>query len=402
MIPQSSTRSLYERISPMTPLGATIAICLLVFAGCAPSEQRPSFDDLRLHEVQLIATHNSYKLEGDSGIDHVMLLTGYREDHRYDAAALKYRLAYHHLPLDVQFDLGIRSIELDVHADPHGGAYAEPGGYKAMAKFGIEPNTPFDPQGVMHTPGFKVLHVPDWDFMSSCLTLDQCLTTMRSWSEQHPTHFPILVRINIKEKTMPVIADAYPPTVVPKFSAETFRALDAQIIDTLGSDRVLLAEEIRGTWPTVGATRGKFIFSLLGGQRFAQRYLDALDDAQPQLMLTRSRDAAHPPLESFSQAKLRSGAKPSRPDALVFARTETRETREARENDTSLRDAAFASRANVLITDFPTPDPRFSDYRVRFPDRTFVRPHPSRSRGALRAEFPSSNPQDSPVPTPEG
>jgi hypothetical protein len=57
--------------------------------------------------------------------------------------------------LDVQLDLGIRSIELDVHADPQGGLYSEPGGYKAMATIGLRPNTAFDPRGVLQRPGLQ-------------------------------------------------------------------------------------------------------------------------------------------------------------------------------------------------------------------------------------------------------
>jgi hypothetical protein len=65
-----------------------------------PFEPDPALlDDLRLDQVQIIGTHNSFKMEADDGIDEVMFQTGYREDHRFGADELKYRLAYGHPPL---------------------------------------------------------------------------------------------------------------------------------------------------------------------------------------------------------------------------------------------------------------------------------------------------------------
>lgn len=94
---------------------------------------------------------------------------------------------YGHSPLAAQLDAGVRAFEIDVHPDPLGGLYSTPG----MLKFaGTDPNLN-DPS--MLKPGFKVLHVPDIDFATSCTTLVSCLTTIKNWSAAHPTHVPITI-----------------------------------------------------------------------------------------------------------------------------------------------------------------------------------------------------------------
>lgn len=359
-------------------------IIVAVLIGTCAAQGRPpggeassALDALRLDQVQLIGTHNSYKLEADDGIDHVMLVTGYREDARFGAESLKYRLAYHHPPLDVQFDLGIRSIELDVHADPAGGLYAEPGGYKAMARLGMEPNVPFDPAGVMREPGFKVLHVPDWDFLSTCATLQLCLETVVDWSDRHPDHFPIIIRIDAKEKTMPVIAGAYEPTIVPKYDDAMWRALEAELLAIVSRERIYRPSDFAGEWARVADLRGKLIFLVYGGRARAARYREAT--GPDRLMFTTS--------EPDGGARFASIAVSDDPraydaphGALVLASAETWNTREARENDPTRRDGVLESAANIIVTDYPIPDPRFSAYRVRFEDGTFVRAHPTRTR----------------------
>lgn len=364
------------------------AATVLALTACGPPVQKrsvpesafdrssPEFDALRLDQVQLIATHNSYKLEADDGIDHAMIQSGYREDDRFDAHALKRRLAYHHPPLDVQLDLGIRSIELDVHADPEGGLYAEPGGYQAMAVFGMEPNTPFDPEGIMQQPGFKVLHVPDWDFLSTCAALAICLETVMEWSRRHPAHFPVIVRIDAKEATMPPIADAYEPTRVPRFDAAMLAALERAVLETVPRDRVFGPADFEGRWPTVAQTRGKLIFILGGNRVRAASYINAA--GPDRLMFTR-----HEPPGGARFATIPTSVDPRdfQPPAgaLVFAAAETSDTHESRTNTPTRRDAAFESPANIITTDYAIPDPRFSPYRVRFPDATYLRAHPTRA-----------------------
>ena len=62
----------------------------------------------------------------------------------------------------------MRQIELDVYADTKGGLYAHPAGPAMAAAAGLPADPPFDPDGIMMKPGFKVMHVQDVDYRSNC------------------------------------------------------------------------------------------------------------------------------------------------------------------------------------------------------------------------------------------
>jgi hypothetical protein len=63
---------------------------------------------------------------------------------------------------------------------------------------------------------------------------------------------------------------------------------------------------------------------------------------------------------------------------IVRTRTDA-STFQARKNDTTRRDKAFASGTQFVSTDYWNPDPRFSDYQVRFENDKFVRINPTAS-----------------------
>ena len=44
----------------------------------------------------------------------------------------------------------------------------------------------------------QVLHEPDVDYGSSCLTFANCLNLIAAWHNDHPNHFPIIVMLNQK------------------------------------------------------------------------------------------------------------------------------------------------------------------------------------------------------------
>ena len=100
---------------------------------------------LRMNQVQLIGTHNSYHRESpvvakEAQAKILPNVTNYW---------------YAHSPLDVQADyMSVRSFELDLLADPDGGAYARP--LIADLAPGIEPPAPAE---VMNRPGVKVVRI---------------------------------------------------------------------------------------------------------------------------------------------------------------------------------------------------------------------------------------------------
>ena len=70
---------------------------------------------------------------------------------------------------------------------------------------------------------------------------------------------------------------------------------------------------------------------------------------------------------------------------LVRTRADT-DTEEARSGDTARRDAALASGAQFVSTDFPEPslNPGFTDYFVEIPDGSPARCNPVRIVGGCR------------------
>src|SRR5262249_17441130 len=105
---------------------------LLALAGC----EQPV---LHLNDIQVLASHNSYKL----AIDPPLL-----ERLTSDNPKLAPTLDYAHLPLADQLERGIRALELDVYYDPEGGRYASPLGSRT-----VPGATAFDGDGRMHKPG---------------------------------------------------------------------------------------------------------------------------------------------------------------------------------------------------------------------------------------------------------
>ena len=93
-------------------------------------------------------------------------------------------LDYQHQPLTKQLDGGVRQIELDIFADSKGGRFAHPAGPHMVADAHLPPDPPFDPDGVMMKPGFKVMHVQDIDYRSVCQPFTACLKEVRQWSQR--------------------------------------------------------------------------------------------------------------------------------------------------------------------------------------------------------------------------
>ena len=113
----------------------------LVSVACLMSSAAATADDfeaLRLNQIQLIGTHNSYHVrpgESDS-------------DFRTRSNRALGSLDYTHATLDVQLDRGVRSLALDLH-------------YTA--------------------DGFEVFHIPRIDEGSTCRDFDDGLELISRW-----------------------------------------------------------------------------------------------------------------------------------------------------------------------------------------------------------------------------
>ena len=79
----------------------------------------------------------------------------------------------------------------------------------------------FDPDGLMAKPGFKVMHMQDIDYRSTCQPFIACLEQVRKWSHAHPKHIPIFILVETKEEKPRPPAQV---TMPESFTSSTFDA----------------------------------------------------------------------------------------------------------------------------------------------------------------------------------
>src|SRR6202034_4094367 len=241
-------------------MNRSVAVCIAGLSIAAPLfavGQTANNDSVRMNQIQVIGTHNSYHA-GLAPSEAKLMMA--RNPKQYQA--LKYR----HRPLDQQFNSGIRQIELDIFADSQGGRYAHPSGVDLVAAAGLPKDPELDPNGIMSKPGFKVMHVQDFDQRSTCQPFTACLTIIRDWSRAHPHHLPIYILLETKQTDLP---PQYNATVPEKFTSTTFDALDAEIRSVFPANEMITPDQVRGehktledavlhnNWPTLATARGK-------------------------------------------------------------------------------------------------------------------------------------------------
>lgn len=348
---------------------------LLILSGCASSEAErcaqvtiENVDEcVRLNHLQVLGTHNSYHIQPDD--DLVEALQAY--DPEWGKS-----LEYTHRPLIEQLgELGIRQIELDVFADPQGGHYARPLGRK-MA--GHEPEIG---DAVMQEPGYKVLHVQDIDYRSTCLTLVRCLEAVRTWSLANPGHVPIMVLIEVKDGSLPDTLGLDFTEPIP-VRGEELDALDEEIRSVFDTEHLMTPDDVRGDystleraileegWPTLAQARGQVFVALDNTGRHRDLYLDGHPALEKRAMFVSSPPGE--PSAAFIKMNdpLGEGAAHirERVEAGYLVRTRADvPTKQARSGSTTRREAALSSGAQYVSTDYPEPSPFGSGYVVRLP-----------------------------------
>ncbi|HVP30932.1 MAG TPA: phosphatidylinositol-specific phospholipase C1-like protein [Myxococcota bacterium] len=342
-------------------------------------------DCVRLNEVQVLGTHNSYHVEPQEPLFSFLL----------SVTPQALEIQYTHPPLVTQFDdEGIRQIEIDVWTDPQGGLFAHRFGDELVGR------PPFSTNPDMYAPGFKVIHIPDIDFVSTCETFVACLREVRAWSDAHPRHLPIAVLVELKDDP-PFLA--IPAFAVPlPIGAADLDALDAEIRSVFPADELLTPDDVRGGrttleeavrtdgWPTLGEARGRVLFLMDNGDPKRALYRAGRPSLEGRVLFTNAvpgdADAAFVKLNdplpdpSLITDVVRDGY-------LVRTRADA-DTHQARSGDTTQRDAALASGAQYVSTDYPVPDPRFgTGYRVEIPGGAPARCNPVNSPTWCRSEL---------------
>ena len=341
-----------------------------LLAGTVHFTSTAQSDDLKINQLQVIGSHNSYR----HAIENDLYNTIQAKDTSRSLKALQYT----HIDLTAQLNKGLRNLEIDVFADTKGGKYAHPKGLD-IAKS----EEAYDPNGLMNKPGFKVFHMPDIDFRTSCYTFEICLQELKKWSDANPDHVPVFITLEPKD------GDAnFFGTKPEDFTPELFDALDQELRKGLGN-KLITPDMVRGkyktleeavlhnNWPTLKKAKGKFLFIL--DNNGAKRDMYALN---------------HPSLKGRA---IFINAEPGKPEAATLFRNNPEEaeilelvkkgylirtradadTKEARANDYSHFDAAKKSGAQIITTDYYLPSTFFkSPYQIKYDDGSYVRENP--------------------------
>ncbi len=386
-------RTMPVRFSPA--LAAMAGLALLATGMASPGRgqnvPRPEASEIPestpLNRIQVLGTHNSYSIGIDPRaaalLDARLPSTGkilalLPPDKRHEIAIahpndvrFSEALNYRHPSLTRQLDLGVRALELDVHADPKGGAYADPAVYRLLRSQGIGDLLPFDPAALAE-PGLKVLHIPDIDVRSSCPTFRQCLAELKAWSDAHPRHIPIFVLVEAKVQPLPILPGASP---IPPFTSAEYEEIDRLIAAVIGRDRLVTPDDVRGSratleeavlagnWPTLARARGKFVFQLITatGHDGAAAYLQNHPDLKGRLAFLDSQPGQPHAAFILDDNALARGAEIHSAIAKGYmVRTRA--------------DAAFATNAQIVSTDFEQDGNNYgTPYVVQLPGGAIAR-----------------------------
>ncbi|QKG55924.1 hypothetical protein GKZ68_04285 [Hymenobacter sp. BRD128] len=328
---------------------------------------------LRLNQIQVIGSHNSYKQAIDPKLFKVL--------QKADSASMS-KIDYEHVSLSEQLTKGLLALEIDVYADTQGGKYAHPKGLDLAPG-----QAPYDEAGLMKQPGFKVFHIQDLDYRSNALTFKLALQELKKWSLAHPTHHPVFITMNAKSEALP-----RPGLTVPEpFTTAVFDALDKEILDNLGADQLITPDQVRGAyptleaavlhrnWPTLAAAQGKFVFVLdeLGEKRAT--YIQGHPSLKGRVLFADAEPGTpEAAIHIMNNAKKDLAAIRSLVEKGYIIRTRAdSDTQEARRNDPSSFAAAQQSGAQIISTDYYLPSTHFrSPYVVSFAGGTYFRPNP--------------------------
>lgn len=297
-------------------------------------------DGVKYNDVSFVATHNSYQTACTSAYKKLYgnlstVTFGLVDDEITE---------FNSDTLTEQFNLGIRSIELDVETIVDNGKVS-----------------------------FVCSHSPVIDMTSNCYNFELALKEIKMWSDANPNHIPVTIIIEPKKVFIPDIGMRY-------FNLQYVNALDNMLRDVLGDTLITPSDmmgehsslkEMRETddWMTLSETNGHVIV-LLHDTTVTEKYIAQDESIKSQAMFPmlryKDRDKSYASflLVNKPDDAVKYGSELLEKN-LIF-RTQVDEygshTDEKRAN-------AFASGAQILSTDYPVKNDMTSiDYFVSFED----------------------------------
>lgn len=273
-------------------------------------------DQLGLHQIQALGTHNSYHIEPAQPVD---------DSHRYTQPPLAEQLGRY----------GVRQLEWDLH---------------------------------LHQEGhYEVFHLPGLDEGTHCRLLEDCVQQVITWSSDHPDHLPVLIWLELKDEVEAMLPEGILPYLPLEGRAVEVDQEIARLVprarlfvpDDLRQDHSSLPEAIaaRGGWATLGELRGKLIFVMLEEGASRQELLEGAPALEGRSCFVR----ADAPTDAFAALfKIDNGpAEAARITELVqmgFVVTSNTDRVQGSDEDNQRRlEETLAAGSNFVASDFLEP-----------------------------------------------
>lgn len=293
-----------------------------------PIPEYTADDTLRINEIQMKGSHNSYHVASDA--PRAPSWT------QYTLPPLTEQLAMH----------GVRQFELDIH---------------------------------YYAGTFLVFHLPDLDQRSNCQTLQGCLAELVHWSRVNPGHHPIIVWLELKDEWDPIKI------------APNIEALEAEVRAAIPRERLLTPDDVRRGyptltqaiythgWPTLGEARGKFMLVVMDEQAGRYAYTRGGQSLNGRAMFVTAQGGSYGVIAMIDNVL-------DQQNAIYLAATQGMLVR-SRVDDLPSRGEAYAAQlevalnagAHMIATDYPV-DYTIPDYAVRIPGGTPSRCNPVTAR----------------------
>jgi hypothetical protein len=193
---------------------------------------------------------------------------------------------------------------------------------------------------------------------------------LKTWSDKHPAHHSIFVQIEPKDEVAPDAAEEY------------FKRFEAEVVSAWPKERIVTPDAVKGGassireaittkgWPTLGEGRAKVLFFMDNSSELREHYTRGGENLDGRVMFAASDFGVERPFDAVyvlndpvASADAISGALAG--GFIVRTRADG-DNEEPLAGDTSTRDAALASGAQIVSTDYPA-EVDGVDYVVEIP-----------------------------------
>lgn len=336
-------------------------------------------DSIRLNDLRILASHNSYKKKPDPRV--LEFLERFKE--KLGEANDPKQIEYEHVSLTEQLDsFNIRGFELDVNYDPKGGRY-----YKRRINGFVKGLKKRSKIAELKEPGYKLIHITDVDYETNNITFKSALKEINDWSNANPDHLPIFINIEAKgagigDESKLLGFLGFKKSL--EFDDIAFFDLDLEITESIDSDKLFTPNDLKGDydyisqrlaidgWPTLNSCTGKIIFILQGTNSYMYtKYLDAGED-RPMFVYGKLAENStafmirNEPIDNEEKIN-------SLTDIYIVRTRSDADTHESRNNDYTRWNSALESNAQIISTDYYRPDIDFSEFFVKMPNELMLR-----------------------------